>query len=188
MARRSQIVAATIAVMADGGYPQTTFARIAEQAQLSSTRLISYHFADKGELMGAVAAEVIGGLSEYMSQQVMAETTSADSLRAYIQGVVTFTATHRSEMKALLEIFLNGALGYDADTDTAVVSHVEAILRQGQQDGEFRDFDPRVVATAIQRAVDGLPLLLESVPDLDCAGFANELVTLFELGTRRSPA
>jgi len=29
---------------------------------------------------------------------------------------------------------------------------------------------------------------LESLPDLDCAAYGRELVTLFELGTRRSPA
>jgi len=41
-----------------------------------------------------------------------------------------------------------------------------------------------VVATAVQRAVEGLPFLLESVPDLDCAAYGRELVTLFDLGTR----
>lgn len=95
---------------------------------------------------------------------------------------------HRARMKALLEIFLGGGLRYDAGTEQSVVGYVEAILRQGQADGEFREFDPRVVATAVQRAVEGLPFLLESVPDLDCAAYGQELVILFELGTRRSPA
>ena len=109
-------------------------------------------------------------------------------LRAYIEGMVEFTATHRARMKALLEIFLGGGLHYDAGTERSVVGHVEAILRQGQADGEFREFDARVVATAVQRAVEGLPFLLESLPDLDCTAYGRELVTLFELGTLRSPA
>ncbi|MEP7024912.1 MAG: TetR family transcriptional regulator, partial [Actinomycetota bacterium] len=45
MARRSQIVTATIDVIAEVGFGQASFARIAERAGLSSTRLISYHFA-----------------------------------------------------------------------------------------------------------------------------------------------
>ncbi len=33
----------------------------------------------------------------------------------------------------------------------------------------------------------GLPFLLNPIPDLDSAAYDRELVTLFELGTRRSP-
>lgn len=185
-ARRAQIVAATVEVIAEVGYRKTSFARIAERAGLSSTRLISYHFAGKDELIAAVAQDVIASIGRFMAQRVAAETSAAGMLRAYIEGTVEFIATHRAPMKALLEIFLAGGLHYDAATDQAVVGHVEAILRRGQVGGEFRDFDPRVMATAVQRAVEGLPFLLESTPDLDCGTFARELVTLFELGTRAS--
>jgi AcrR family transcriptional regulator len=184
-ARRAQIVTATIDVIGEIGYAQTSFARIAERAGLSSTRLISYHFAGKDELIAAVAEDVIASLGQYMSQRLGPETSAAGKLRSYIEGTVEFTLDHRARMKALLEIFLGGALHYDATTERAVVGHVEAILRQGQADGEFRDFDPRVVATAVQRAVEGLLFLLESTPDLDCATYASELVELFERGTRR---
>ncbi len=187
-ARRSQIVTATIEVIAELGYGQASFARIAERAELSSTRLISYHFAGRDELIRAVADDVIASIGEYIAQRIGAETSAAGMLRAYIEGMVEFTATHRGRMKALLEVFLGGGLHYDASTDQDVISHVETILRQGQAGGEFRAFDPRVMATAVQRAVEGLPFLLESVPDLDCASYGRELVTLFELGTRLSPA
>lgn len=187
-ARRSQIVTATIDVIAELGYGQASFARIAERAGLSSTRLISYHFAGRDELITAVAEDVVASIGDYMAQRVGAETSATGMLRAYIEGMVEFTVAHRGRMKALLEIFLSGGLHYDAGTEESVIGHVEAILRQGQDDGEFREFDPRVVATAVQRAVEGLPYLLESVPDLDCAAYGRELVTLFELGTRRSPA
>lgn len=185
-ARRAQIVAATIEVIAEVGYAQTSFARIAERAGLSSTRLISYHFAGKDELITAVTQDVVASIGRFMAERVGAETSAAGKLRAYIEGTVEFTSTHRAGMKALLEILLGGGLRYDPATDQAVVGHVEVILRQGQRTGEFRGFDPRVVAVAVQRAVEGLPFLLEAVPDLDCAAYARELVTLFELGTRRS--
>ncbi len=185
-ARRAQIVAATIKVIAELGFGQASFARIAERAGLSSTRLISYHFAGKDELITTVAEDVIASIGAYMAQRVGAEPSPTAMLRAYIEGMVEFTAAHRAEMKALLEIFLAGGVHYDAGTEQTVVGHVEAILRQGQADGEFRDFDSRVVAAAVQRAVEGLPFLLESVPALDCAAYGRELVTLFELGTRRN--
>ncbi len=187
-ARRAQIVTATVDVIAELGYGQASFARIAGRAGLSSTRLISYHFAGKDELITTVAEDVIASIGDHMAQRLAAETSASGMLRAYIEGMVEYTATHRARMKALLEIFLGGGLHYDAGTERSVVGHVEAILRQGQADGEFREFDARVVATAVQRAVEGLPFLLESLPDLDCAAYGRELVTLFELGTLRSPA
>ena len=187
-ARRAQIVTATVDVIAELGYGQASFARIAGRAGLSSTRLISYHFAGKDELITTVAEDVIASIGDHMAQRLAAETSASGMLRAYIEGMVEFTATHRARMKALLEIFLGGGLHYDAGTERSVVGHVEAILRQGQADGEFREFDARVVATAVQRAVEGLPFLLESLPDLDCTAYGRELVTLFELGTLRSPA
>jgi AcrR family transcriptional regulator len=187
-ARRAQIIAATIDVIAETGYGQASFARIAERAGLSSTRLISYHFAGKDELIAAVAESVIASISEFMAKRMEAEHSAPAMLRAYIEGTVEFIATHRAPMKALLEILLGGGLSYDAQDDQEVVSHVEAVLRKGQADGDFRAFDTRVMATSIQRSVEGLPFLLQSVPDLDCAAYAAELVTLFELGTRRVPA
>jgi AcrR family transcriptional regulator len=184
-ARRAQIVAATIEVIAEAGYGQTSFARIAERAGLSSTRLISYHFKGKSELIAAAAQDVVDTISRFMAERMRTETDAEGMLRAYIEGTCEFTATHRRQMKALTEIVLGGGIGDLPDTDEPAIGHVEQILLMGQAAGEFREFDARVVATTVQRAVEGLPFLLESSPDLDCAAYARELVTLFELGTRR---
>ena len=118
-----------------------------------------------------------------MAARMEGETTAASLLRTYIEGTCEFTATHRPQMKALIEIVLGGGIGDLPDTDEPAIGHLEQILLLGQASGEFREFDARVVATTIQRAVEGLPFLLESAPDLDCAAYGRELVTLFELGT-----
>jgi len=191
-ARRAQIVSSTIEVIAESGYGQASFARIAEHAGLSSTRLISYHFAGKGELIAAVAGEVMASVGAFMAERRQQleqgeQHGAAAQLRAYIEGVVAYVDSHQPQMKALTEILLAGTLDYDAHTDRRVVSPLEQILRDGQASGEFRDFDPVVTATAIQRAIDALPFLLASTPDLDCEHYAHELVTLFELGTRSRP-
>jgi AcrR family transcriptional regulator len=184
-ARRAQIVAATIEVIAEHGYAQTSFGRIAEHAGLSSTRLISYHFKGKSELIAAAAADVIDAIGRFMAARMELETDACGLLRTYIEGTCEFIAHHRGQMKALLEIVLGGGLGDLPDTDEPAIGHIERILLQGQETGEFREFDARVVATAVQRAVEGLPFLLESSPGLDCAAYGRELVTLFDLGTRR---
>lgn len=189
-ARRTQIVEATVETIARLGYRQTSFAKIAEQAGLSSTRLISYHFAGKDELMGEVAASVLREIGTFMAARMADQPDAGSSLRAYITGVVEFVAGHRSQMHALSEIFLNLRMDggdnpvYDAAADRNVVGHVEQILRAGQRTGEFRAFDTFVMASTVQRAVDGLPFLLQSKPDLDLAAYADELATLFDRATR----
>jgi AcrR family transcriptional regulator len=178
-------VAATIEVIAESGYRQTSFGRIAQHADLSSTRLISYHFKSKSELIAAAAAEVINAIGQFMAARMGLETDARGLLRSYIEGTCEFIATHRGQMKALLEIVLGGGLGDLPAADEQAIGQVEQILLQGQADGEFREFDARVVATAVQRAVEGLPFLLETSPDVDCEAYGRELVSLFDLGTRR---
>ena len=46
-ARRGQIIACAIEVLAELGYAQTSFARIAERLGISKS-VISYHFGGKG--------------------------------------------------------------------------------------------------------------------------------------------
>lgn len=185
-ARRAQIVRSAIETIAEVGYAHASFAKIAKRAGLSSTGLISYHFAGKDELIGQVVTEVITEISQFMAERVGAQTSAAGRLRAYIAGNIEFIGSHRVPMKALLSIFLSGGMHYDADDDRAVTTHLEQILQGGQQSGEFRDFDTRVMSTTIQRAVDGVPFVLESTPDLDLPTYAAELATTFELATRRA--
>jgi AcrR family transcriptional regulator len=185
--RRRQIVAATIEVIAEEGFRGATFARIASQAGLSSTRLISYHFTDKAELVGAVVLQVVSAIGGAVSRRVWSETTARGQLRGYIEGVVEFTAEHRADMRALLRIVLAGALPSGTGADVAVPSHLVEMLRNGQVSGEFRDFDVAAMALVVQRAVEALPFALEADPDLDCPAFGRELVTLFDLATRRQP-
>jgi AcrR family transcriptional regulator len=186
-ARRAQIVAATIETIAELGYRQSSFARIAQRAGLSSTRLISYHFAGKQELMEQVAGELFTEIGVFVAQRLAGQTTAAGALRAYIEANLEYIAEHRTQMKALLGIFLSGALSADPGVNERVsLPPVEEILSDGQRSGEFRPFDTTVIAASIQRSLDGIPLLLESRPDLDLASCAQELVTLFDLATRRT--
>jgi AcrR family transcriptional regulator len=183
-ARRAQIVAAAIETIADLGYGQASFARIAERAGLSSTGLISYHFSGKSDLMAQVAQETFTAIGAHMAERMAGTATVAQALETYIRASVEFVAGHRRQMKALLEIFMHGGFQYEPGTELVVLSPVEEILRAGQAAGEFRAFDPRVMAAVIQRAIDGLPFLLETHTDIDLGAYATELVTTFTLATR----
>ena len=185
-ARRTQIVDAAIDTIAEVGYARASFALIAKRAGLSSTGLISYHFASKDDLIEQVVTTIISLMGQFMAQRMEHQSSAAGALRTYIHATAAFIGTHRAQMKALLDIFLNGGLHYDETTELVVVSPVEEILRRGQQSGEFRTFDTRVMAVLIQRAVDGLPFLLATYPDVDVEAYAREVVTIFDLATRRT--
>lgn len=189
-ARRAQIVTAAIATIAAVGYRNASFAQIASRAGLSSTGLISYHFAGKDELIGEVVATVVSEMGSFMAQRMTAAGcaaggSAAAALSAYIKGSVEFIDTHREQMKALTDIFIGGGFSYDPGNEQTAVSPLEEILRSGQASGEFRDFDPAVMATLIQREIDGLPFLLGMRPDLDVAAYGREVVTVFDLATRK---
>jgi len=183
-ARRAQIVAAAIETIAELGYARASFAQIAKRAGLSSTGLISYHFADKDELIQQVVTDIFGAITQFMGQRMGRQSSAADALQTYIQANAEFIGAHRVQMKAFLDIFMNGGFHYDETTERTVVSPLEEILRGGQASGEFRAFDTRVMAVVIQRAVDGLPFLLATYPDTDVDAYAREVTTLFELATK----
>ncbi|MBK1787648.1 TetR/AcrR family transcriptional regulator [Prauserella cavernicola] len=182
-ARRAQIVAAAIETIAEEGYAKASFTKIAARAGLSSTGLISYHFANKRELVEQVVTAVYSELGRALTERVDAQSSASAALRAYIESNVEFASAHALQMRALLNIFISGDLDYDEDSERDVVSPVERILRWGQDTGEFRDFNVRVMATTIQRSVEGPTFLLARDPDLDTTEYAAELVRLFELAT-----
>jgi len=185
-ARRAQILEATIDVVAEEGFAKASFARICERAGLSSTRLISYHFAGKAELVAALVEHVVAGIGEHVGALVMAAETPGERLRAYVEGVVGYADTHRAPMSALLQVVMSGAWG-DGRPAPSDVSHLERILADGQRSGAMREFDTRVMAGTIQRAVEAVPFQLEADADLDCTAYAAELVELFDRATKADP-
>ncbi|MEZ0067710.1 AcrR family transcriptional regulator [Streptacidiphilus sp. MAP12-20] len=188
-ARRAQILSATIETIAELGYGQASFARIAERAGLSSTRLISYHFAGKDELIQALIADVYAEMAAFMGERMAGCTDARSALSTYIRSVVAFIAAHPMQMQALMSVFLDyrsedGGRSYDAGSERDVLGHVQEVLRAGQRSGEFRRFDTFVMAATIQRSIDGLPFLLRTAPELDLEAYAEELAELFDRATR----
>src|SRR5579864_4314825 len=105
-ARRAQIIAAAIDTIAEAGYGQASLARIAERAG-TSKGVISYHFAGKDDLIREVVAEVLAKGEAYMIPRILAESSGAGMLRAYIESNLAFMREHRNHVLAIFEIFLN---------------------------------------------------------------------------------
>jgi TetR/AcrR family transcriptional regulator, fatty acid metabolism regulator protein len=188
-ARRAQIIEHTIDTIATLGYGKASLAQIAKRAGISKG-VISYHFAGKEELLKQVIAEIFTAGATYMMPRIQAETTPTGRLRAYIESNVGFMRTHRKHILAIVEIVANfrtsdGKSGWDSGMLEIGLRDIERLLVHGQETGEFRDFAPRVMATAIRGAIDFIPPQMVGNEDLDLDFFARELVAIFDRATRR---
>lgn len=186
-ARRAQLIECAVETIATLGYGQASLAHIAQRAGISKGVII-YYFKSREELLEQVVTEIYTAAVQAVTPQITAQPTARLRLHAYIRSAVAYIGTHRMRMMALLEIALNyrtadGKLRYGGTSEEWILSALEALLRQGQEEGEFRAFDLRVMAVTIRRAIDAVAPLLAAHPHLDTDSYAGELVTLFDRAT-----
>jgi TetR/AcrR family fatty acid metabolism transcriptional regulator len=189
-ARRAHIVEHAIATIAELGSAGATFVQIAKRAGLSSTRLISYHFAGRDELMDEVARRVLAEFAAFVHPRVDAQTTAAGQLRAFLEANVDFMREHRTYLLALADILGSarapgGATALRSRIAQSDLTAMEELLRAGQRDGEFRGFDTRVMAVAVMALRNAVISQLAADPELDLEPYRRELVELVELATRK---
>ncbi|WP_314173757.1 TetR/AcrR family transcriptional regulator [Streptomyces winkii] len=190
-ARRAQIVEAAVEVIAELGYGKASFARITERAGLSSPRMISYHFADKDDLIQQIVKEVFEAGARCIVDSMRAEDTAAGKLRAYLEANLRFLREHPREMAALTAIGPHlrderGRPNTSQSVQEPSVRGLEPLLAEGQRSGEFRDFDVRSMAVIIRGAVDAAAQRLsgDPGPGFDFDAYTRELVDTFTCATR----
>lgn len=188
-ARKTQLIECAIETIATLGYAQASLAQIAKRAGIGKS-VITYYFSSKEVLIEQVVREIYTDAARFIGPRIAAQPTAQLRLQTYIQAHVEYISTHLMQMMAIMEIAINvrteeGKLRYSATTERPVLTALEALLRKGQQEGDFRAFDLRVMAVTIRRAIDALPPLLIADPTLDADGYARELGTLFDRATRK---
>jgi TetR/AcrR family fatty acid metabolism transcriptional regulator len=191
-ARRRQIIESAVETFAELGYGNTSLARIAERAGISKG-VISYHFAGKTELMERIVEQVYREIVEFVVPRLEKEATAVGVLRARILAVAEYMRDHRAQLLALGEIFNNfrdpdGRPRYGIASNEPIYAWQEETFRHGQQSGEFRSFDPRVMAVTVQAAIDDMFAYWVAYPDHDLEAHARELADLFERATRAEGA
>ena len=190
-ARRAQIIDCAIDAIAQLGYANASLAEIARRARISKG-VISYHFAGKRELIREVVRAILDKATAMMLPRMLRERRAGAMLRAYIESNLDFLGANPNCIHAIMKI---GAATRDQTDQPKIdfelaflpaVRDLEKLLRLGQRQGEFRDFSTRVMATTIRSAIDGVAFQLEANSKLDLKAYANELVILFDLATRKS--
>jgi TetR/AcrR family transcriptional regulator, fatty acid metabolism regulator protein len=190
LARRAQIARCAAEAIAEVGYADASMAEIARRAGVAKS-VVSYHFSDKEGLMGEVLRTALATYAKFMESRMAGATSVSDKLRAYLTGTADYVVEHRSLHVAVIEIAFNAT---SADGRPLVATmplrapepSVEDILRQGQRDGELRDFDVGVVGGVIRSAVTHAMVMQQRAdPGTDLGAYAEELIRLFDLGIRR---
>jgi TetR/AcrR family fatty acid metabolism transcriptional regulator len=185
LARRAQIAQCAAEAITEVGYADASMAEIVAKS------VVSYHFSDKEGLMREVLGTALATYATFMAPRMAGATSVFDKLRAYLTGTADYVAEHRSLHVAVIEIALNAT---SADGRPLVATmplqapepSVEDMLRQGQRDGELREFDVGVVAWVVRSAIThALALRQREDPGADVEAYAEELVRLFDRGIRR---
>ncbi|MFC0433849.1 TetR/AcrR family transcriptional regulator [Kutzneria buriramensis] len=194
-ARRTQITQAAIDVIAEIGYAKASIRKIAERVGVAMS-VVLYHFASKDELVQAIINHAYREAIDAIVPELELERTAAGKLRTYILANAFFLRTHRTQYAAVMDIGMSyrtadGDLVNSLSIDPELMAgftklDVATILRQGQESGEFCDFDVERTATAIRGAVINGPIMEVMLnPEFDLDGYAEELVALFDRATRR---
>ena len=118
-ARRHQIIEATVDTLAQYGYVNTSFARIAQHVGISPS-LISYHFKNKEELTNEVFNSIALRRVNYVTERVERAASATDKLRVALESDLANMGTQPKYFHALNEILFsmrgkNGALTYLGD-------------------------------------------------------------------------
>jgi len=187
--RRAQIVGCAADVIAEAGYARATMAEIARRAGIAKS-VISYHFADKNELMQEIIRTAVQTYTGFTESRMAAESTASGKIRAYLAASADYMTAHRSLNLAIVEIAFS-ALGPDGRPLRATMpmevhsASLEQFLRDAQARGELREFDVPVMAGLLRSAVTHtMVMAVRADPGADLAAYARELAATFDLATR----
>lgn len=187
-ARRRQIIDAAVEVIVEAGYVRASLARIAGHAGISKG-VISYHFDGRDELMRQLVMQLYQRGAEYMAPRIEAATTPREKLTTYLTANLEFIDGHRNHVRAMVEVVTNlrredGTPEFLAgDGEEQIQAPLIEMLSDGQQAGEFGDFDARAVARMIRDVIDSAAGRAVSVANLDMAAYIDQVTTIFERAT-----
>ena len=181
--RRAQIVRAAIEVIAEAGYAKASFSRIAKHAGLSSTGMISYHFAGKDDLLAACVTEIEQVTGAFMQPRIDAAVGHVAQLRAYVESNVALVGEHPAAVRALIDLVKNA--GSQSDAVNGRLALFEEHFRTGQAAGAFGRFDARTAALAFTAGLDAVvATAAAAVPEpTELARIGRELADLYVRAT-----
>jgi hypothetical protein len=118
-------------------------------------------------------------------------TNPREMLRTYIYENVAYIDGHREQTRAVGDVITNfrapdGTEVFKLQDSEPMVEGTAALFAWGQQAGEFRDFDTRVMAVWLRGCIDHFGHQLAAYPELDVAHYTEELFQMFWHAVRKT--
>jgi AcrR family transcriptional regulator len=183
-ARREQIIEASIKTLDEIGYAKASLAQIAQRAGIS-TALISYHFADKNDLMNHLLIKLLEKSTSYILERVHRESTPEEKLDSFIVASLAYQSTHLAHNTSLLEIVFNARTPDNIpyyklsdDEDDLLLRELQQILYDGQKQGVYRTFNVNVMCSMIQGAIGEYMPISAVTKKVDLETYSSELVKI----------
>jgi AcrR family transcriptional regulator len=160
--RREQIMTAACEVVAEIGYRSLRIADVARRAQ-ASTGTVHYYFDTKRELMRAAFEWNFTRSLERRRELLDGDGDALRRLRAFVESYLPRGEETVNAWRVWAELWVEAL----HDPDLQEVNEnvygewrriVAAIIRDGQDAGQFRAGDPVAMANALIGMIDGLSL------------------------------
>ncbi|MDP1878291.1 MAG: TetR/AcrR family transcriptional regulator [Actinomycetota bacterium] len=150
-ARRRDIVATAAQLFETEGFATTSMERIARAVGLAKPSLYHY-FASKDDILFAIHEEFINLLIERQEQRAIARLSPPQELLEVFGDVFDLMDTHRGHVRVFFEHYRELPITQQevikAKRD-AYERSVEAVIVAGNESGELRGVDPRLVTLAL---------------------------------------
>ncbi len=188
--RRTQIIEAAIGQLAEHGDSGTTFARIVEAGGLSSPGLISYHFADRAELLESVYRYVAELRHAAKDRALAGVTDPVDRLRTALRADTGFFAARPELFAAVVEAFHGlrdpaGRLKHLGETPSED-RMLELLRAAAEPAASPAEADLRSLALIVDGAQTQFLALLNRRPELDVDAFIRALTRVALTGIGRA--
>ncbi len=136
---RAALIEAAADLLDEGGVAAVTLREVGRRAGVSHNAPYK-HFADKEDLLAAVAAEDLRR-REAATRRARRTRSAADAVKAMLRGYVTHARRHPELFRLIYGPWKAGSAELTSAADAARSSFVEAVT-QAQDDGDFPEGDP----------------------------------------------
>jgi TetR/AcrR family transcriptional regulator, cholesterol catabolism regulator len=153
--KQRQVVEAAAGLFAERSFSGVSMEDVAEAAGLAKPTLYHY-FPGKAQILHQIHLQFIFPLLETARERARSGVTAGEELRAIIQDVLFLSA----EKAGYLRTFNEHLRDLEPEAYLEVSGHrdeyrdiVEAAIRRGVENGEFKVEDPRIAALALLGAL-----------------------------------
>jgi AcrR family transcriptional regulator len=186
---RRKIMQAALEAFAETGYSQTSMDDIVKRSGLSKGTLY-WHFKNKQELFLATIEMVMKKWDEQLANLAEADVSAEERIRTFFAGVGAFFAENKNLVGLMVDAFFQSYQMEEAqfimkDIYARFVGHIERIIQQGIDNGEFRAVDPHMVAVSLMAGGDGVSFYILFEPDWDLSKALNTITDLILRGLRK---